>query len=217
MIMSNFKKRVFTSCFLFLLLFLISFSNSIFLYSLIIIGIFAIIEFNSLIKNINKNLLKNFFINILFILFIFVYCSLFYILSYEIYFKIILFSLLLSCVASDIGGYIFGNYFKGPKISKISPNKTISGSVGSLFLGTIVFVILLFLLMNIYNILFILTGIITSVFCQLGDLFFSYIKRKAKKKDTGNLLPGHGGVLDRIDGILLGVPSGFIFLTLVLK
>lgn len=215
--MSNFKKRFFTSCFLFFLLFLILFSNSIFLYSLIIIGIFAIIEFNNLIKNINKNLLKNFLINILFILFIFIYCSLFYILSYEIYFKIILFSLLLSCVASDIGGYIFGNYFKGPKISKISPNKTISGSLGSLILGTIVFVVLLFFSMNIYNTLFIFTGIVTSIFCQLGDLFFSYIKRKAKKKDTGNLLPGHGGVLDRIDGILLGVPFGFIFLTLVLK
>ena len=215
--MSNFKKRFFTSCFLFFLLFLILFSNSIFLYSLIIIGIFAIIEFNNLIKNINKNLLKNFLINILFILFIFIYCSLFYILSYEIYFKIILFSLLLSCVASDIGGYIFGNYFKGPKISKISPNKTISGSLGSLILGTIVFVVLLFFSMNIYNTLFIFTGIVTSIFCQLGDLFFSYIKRKAKKKDTGNILPGHGGVLDRIDGILLGVPFGFIFLTLVLK
>ncbi len=217
MSLSNFKKRVFTSFFLFFLLFLIILFNSIFLYSLIIIGIFAIIEFNNLIKNISKNFTYNFISNIFFILFIFFYCSLFYILSLETHFKIFLFSLLLSCVASDIGGYIFGNYFKGPKISKISPNKTISGSVGSLMLGTFVFVILLFFLINNYNLLFILTGIITSIFCQLGDLFFSFIKRKAKKKDTGNLLPGHGGILDRIDGILLGVPSGFIFLTLFLK
>ena len=217
MIMSNFKKRVLTSCFLFFLLFLISLSNSIFLYSLIIIGIFAIIEFNDLIKNVAKNLLNNFIINIFFIIFIFGYCSLFFILSYELYFKIILFSLLLTCVASDIGGYIFGNYFKGPKISKISPNKTISGSVGSIILGTIVFVTLLFLFENIFSKIFIFTGIITSIFCQLGDLFFSYVKRKAKKKDTGNILPGHGGILDRIDGILLGVPSGFIFLTLFLR
>ena len=58
-------------------------------------------------------------------------------------------------------------------------------------------------------------GIVTSVFCQLGDLFFSYLKRKSKIKDTGNFLPGHGGVLDRIDGILLGIPFGFITLTVL--
>ena len=56
---------------------------------------------------------------------------------------------------------------------------------------------------------------ITSISCQLGDLFFSYLKRKAKVKDSGNFLPGHGGVLDRLDGILLGIPFGFLTLTLI--
>ena len=55
-------------------------------------------------------------------------------------------------------------------------------------------------------------SIVTSISCQIGDLFFSYLKRKAKLKDTGNFLPGHGGVLDRLDGIFFGLPSGFISL-----
>jgi CDP-diglyceride synthetase len=63
----------------------------------------------------------------------------------------------------------------------------------------------------------ILVAVITSVFCQLGDLVFSYLKRKAKIKDTGNFLPGHGGILDRVDGILLGFPIGFISLMLLIK
>ena len=67
------------------------------------------------------------------------------------------------------------------------------------------------------NLIIISTGIITSFFCQIGDLFFSFLKRKAKQKDTGNLLPGHGGVLDRIDGIIFGLPAGFIFLMAFLK
>ena len=115
-------------------------------------------------------------------------------------------------MASDIGGYIFGNIFKGPKITKISPNKTISGSMGSLILSCIIFILFIFYTTNEFNIALLFTGIFTSLFCQLGDLFFSFLKRKANIKDTGNFLPGHGGILDRIDGILLGVPAGFVFL-----
>ena len=69
---------------------------------------------------------------------------------------------------------------------------------------------------NNINYIIVLTGIITSLACQIGDLFFSFLKRKAKKKDTGNILPGHGGILDRIDGILFGLPTGFIFLIIFL-
>ena len=134
-----------------------------------------------------------------------------FLLTNLIQFKIILFSLLLSCIASDIGGYIFGKTFKGPKISKISPNKTYSGSLGSIVFCCIIFTGLIYLLTQNYNIILILTGLIVSVTCQLGDLFFSYLKRKAKKKDTGNIFPGHGGILDRLDGLIFVLPIVYIF------
>ncbi len=216
MISENLKKRIITSILLFFLLILIINYKPIFLYSLIVIGIFSIIEFNDLIKKIVKNINIKLIFNVTFIIYLFIYCSVFFLLTNLIEFKIILFSLLLSCIASDIGGYIFGKTFKGPKISKISPNKTYSGSLGSIVFCCIIFTGLIYLLTQNYNIILILTGLIVSVTCQLGDLFFSYLKRKAKKKDTGNFLPGHGGFLDRIDGILFGVPIGFIFLLLFL-
>ena len=129
--------------------------------------------------------------------------------------KIILFILLLGCIASDIGGYIFGNLFKGVKLTKISPNKTISGSAGSLFLTIVTMTSLIFLITKSVSLNLIALSILTSIYCQLGDLFFSYLKRKAKIKDTGNFFPGHGGVLDRIDGILLAIPLGLITTLLI--
>ena len=125
--------------------------------------------------------------------------------------------LIIICISTDLGGYIFGKTFKGPKLTKISPNKTFSGSVGSIILSSITFCSLLFLMTKNINFIIILTGIVTSLFCQIGDLYFSLLKRKAKKKDTGNLLPGHGGILDRIDGIIFGLPAGFIFLLIFLR
>ena len=217
MISENLKKRIYTSFFLILLLFLMLFLKPILLYFLIIIGIFSIIEFSELIKAFNKEFIPKLFYNLIFILFIFIFCLLFFIFSNIIQFKIILFSLLLTCVASDVGGYIFGKTFKGPKITKISPNKTFSGSIGSIILSCVTFCSLLFLMTKNINFIIILTGIVTSLFCQIGDLYFSLLKRKAKKKDTGNLLPGHGGILDRIDGIIFGLPVGFIFLLIFLR
>ena len=122
--------------------------------------------------------------------------------------KLIIFIILFGCIASDIGGYLFGKTFKGPKLTKISPKKTISGSFGSIFLTCLIFSGLVFYLINIFNIKIMAISIFTSIACQSGDLFFSFLKRCAKIKDTGNLLPGHGGILDRIDGILLGIPIG---------
>ena len=217
MISENLKKRIYTSFFLILLLFLMMFLKPILLYFLIIIGIFSIIEFSELIKAFNKEFIPKLFYNLIFILFIFIFCLLFFIFSNIIQFKIILFSLLFTCIASDVGGYIFGKTFKGPKITKISPNKTFSGSIGSIILSCVTFCSLLFLMTKNINFIIILTGIVTSLFCQIGDLYFSLLKRKAKKKDTGNLLPGHGGILDRIDGIIFGLPAGFIFLLIFLR
>ncbi|MDA9814571.1 phosphatidate cytidylyltransferase, partial [Candidatus Pelagibacter sp.] len=110
----------------------------------------------------------------------------------------------------------FGKIIGGKKLSKISPNKTISGSVGSFILSIIPLIIVsnfnyLDLELNLTNIIFCL---LISLISQLGDLFISFIKRKAKIKNTGNLLPGHGGVLDRIDGIIFAVPFSYFLLKL---
>jgi len=137
----------------------------------------------------------------------------------------IIYSILVS-ILTDVGGLIAGKLFKGKKLTKISPKKTISGSVGSFFFSLL---LLPFFCQDLINImplieltttinhnflqLFIITLIISLV-SQLGDLFFSYLKRKAKVKDTSDLLPGHGGVLDRIDGIIFAIPVGFYLLNL---
>ena len=118
----------------------------------------------------------------------------------------------LICVCSDIGGYVTGKTIGGKKLTKISPNKTLSGSLGS-FLFSIIIPIIFFRFSEFESIsAFILWCLIVSLTCQIGDLIISYFKRLAKVKDVGNILPGHGGMLDRIDGIIFGVPSAVIFL-----
>ena len=216
MISVNLKKRFFTSFLLILILILMMFLKPVFLYILILTGLFSIIEFIEIIKRIYKKYLYRLFFNLLFIMYIFIFFTLFVILTENIPFKAIMFSLLITCISSDIGGYIIGKTLKGPKITKISPNKTISGSIGSFIFSCLTFCGLFFLMTNNINYIIVLTGIITSLACQIGDLFFSFLKRKAKKKDTGNILPGHGGILDRIDGIIFGLPIGFIFLVIFL-
>ena len=126
--------------------------------------------------------------------------------------KIILYILLLGCVASDIGGYIFGKIIKGPKLTKISPNKTISGSIGSFIFSLILTPFFYKFFLSYDLLIFIILTMFVSFASQVGDLLVSLIKRKAKVKDTSDLLPGHGGILDRIDGILVALPIGlFIF------
>ncbi len=217
MITNNLRKRIYTSLLLFCLIYLVAFYEFMLLYTLIVVGVVSSLEFFSLVKKIFKKKIIKFIISFSFIIYIFSFCAIFFSLSNFIYLKVILFSLLISCSASDIGGFVFGKIFKGPKISKISPNKTVSGSVGSLIFCCLTFVGLIIFFTKNISLIIILTGLVTSVFCQIGDLFFSYLKRKAKTKDTGSFLPGHGGLLDRIDGILLGVPIGFIFLILFLR
>ena len=116
------------------------------------------------------------------------------------------------CILSDIGGYLFGKFFKGKKLTKISPNKTYSGMIGSFILSIIFCIIYSYSIsFEDFKTIFIITLLISFI-CQMGDLFISFLKRKAKIKDTGNILPGHGGVLDRIDGILFALPSGIILI-----
>ena len=120
--------------------------------------------------------------------------------------------LMMICVFSDIGGFLFGKIFKGKKLTKISPQKTISGSIGSFLLSLALVPFFQYFLSEKFDSIFdlIMHALIVSLSCQVGDLFISYIKRKAKVKNTGDLLPGHGGFLDRIDGILFAIPLGMI-------
>ncbi len=139
-----------------------------------------------------------------------------------IYFIIILFI----CVFTDIGGYIFGKLFKGPKLTKISPKKTYAGVIGG-YLFAIIFMSL-FLnhlddLSKITNTIMIsqefflnfLFIIFISSISQFGDIVVSYFKRKSKIKDTGKIIPGHGGLLDRIDGMIFAFPATYLILKII--
>ena len=134
----NFKKRFLTSISLLLLIFLFLSSDFVLIYSLIVLGVLSIIEFLNLSKKIFDNRLYLLLANFSFIFYIFIFCFLFIFFSNFIQLKILLILLIFICAASDIGGFIFGKIFKGPKLTKISPNKTISGSLGSLFLSILV-------------------------------------------------------------------------------
>ena len=125
---------------------------------------------------------------------------------------------LLISISSDIGGFVFGKFLGGPKLTKISPNKTYSGSIGGYFLSLIIGLIFLeasdqviSISFNNFSIKYIFFIILISTINQLGDLTISYFKRLKKIENTGNLLPGHGGLLDRIDGIIFVIPLSYIF------
>ena len=207
---SNLKKRIFTSFILFFLVFLIFKFSIILVYSLLVLGIFSILEFLNISRQIFKKKLFKYFINLIFIFYVFLFSSLLIYFFNFFQLKILIFIILCGCISSDIGGYIFGNILKGPKLTKISPKKTIAGAAGSILLSNLSIFILFFYLTGVSNLNIILIATVTSISCQLGDLLFSFLKRKAMIKDTGNFFPGHGGVLDRLDGILLGVPVGII-------
>ena len=217
---SNLKKRIATSVFLISLLIGMFFYSYIMIVSLIIIAIISWIEFYAIISKIfKKTILSDRFFR-----FFYKILSLFYLsgLVYLIFaieseysnLKIYLIYSVLVAILSDIGGLVFGKIFKGKKLTKISPNKTISGSIGSFIFSTLLipFFYKTHIDQNLLNIL--LITFIISLTSQLGDLFISLLKRKANVKDTSDLLPGHGGVLDRIDGIIFAIPLG-IFLFIV--
>ena len=127
---------------------------------------------------------------------------------------------ILICISTDIGGYIFGKTFKGPKLTKISPNKTYAGVVGSFICSLIIGIIFLnnfqVSLSTNTQLFYLLLILSISLISQIGDLIISYFKRLVKVKDTGNILPGHGGLLDRIDGLVFVIPIFYIFLRLFL-
>ena len=116
------------------------------------------------------------------------------------------------CIFTDIGGYVFGKIFKGAKLTKISPKKTYAGVIGSFLLSLtagLIFINYLgkdLAIINIDSLPLLLLILSISFISQIGDLIISYFKRKAKLKDTGKILPGHGGLLDRIDGLIFVMP-----------
>ena len=226
----NLFKRLITSIILLSLFFLINFSHPyIFIFSILIVGIIICIEANNLfsklfsirlvknVSNLEKFNFKFLSLNIITFCYIFfIFCN----LTYNIYRSegpIFFLYVISICFFTDIGGYIIGKIVGGIRLSKISPNKTISGAIGSFIFSTIPLIIffkfnLLNLEINTNNIIFCLT---LSLISQIGDLFVSYLKRKANIKDTGNILPGHGGILDRVDGIIFAVPFSYFLLKLI--
>ena len=215
--MNELTKRIITSVFLVFLLVLAFYYSFILIMSLIVISVIAWIEFNGLISKIFiENKAKTNFLKLSIKAIGLIYLTEF---SYLVFsgivsdnLNIIVLYLFLICISSDVGGLIFGKFFKGKKLTKISPNKTISGTIGSfclsLTLVPIFYNIVFKNLINLFELLII--TIFISLISQLGDLFISFLKRKANVKDTSNILPGHGGILDRIDGILFAVPLGII-------
>ena len=214
---NEFILRILTSVALIILVVLMLRYSVVLISALLLIFVISWLEFNNILENIflkNSN-------------FIFKNLSKFLIFVYLLFFMDIIVNEFLQnqpniswnlifiisiCILSDVGGYVFGKTFKGKKLTKISPNKTYAGAIGSFVFS------LIFCIIYSYSISFvdfktiIFLTILISLICQIGDLFISFLKRKAKIKDTGNILPGHGGILDRIDGILFALPVGIILI-----
>ena len=213
--MSNLNKRILTSFPLLIIAIYAIYNNIILVLSLFIISSILIYEFSNIVKNIfKKNKISSFIFLNLFIFYICLFATqIYFFLGGEFENKQIVFLfILLICIFTDIGGYIFGNIIKGKKLTTISPNKTYAGMFGSFICSLIICT--LFIIYFNFSINFIFFTLLISLVSQVGDLFISYLKRKANIKDTGNFLPGHGGLLDRLDGIIFAIPLGikiFIF------
>ncbi len=213
--MTELHKRIITSISLIIILYL-SFVNILILSKVLFAIVFLLFnEFYNIIKRILINR-KNYQLTFLFL-----------ILLYLIYFSVdiwlllktdsynnknILFFILIICISTDIGGYVFGKIFKGKKLSSVSPNKTYAGVLGSYLLSFVISLLFFNELNSKFN--YLVITFIISTLSQIGDLFISYLKRKAKLKDAGSILPGHGGLLDRLDGILLATPIGLFLVGL---
>ena len=205
-------KRISTSIILIIIAIISFYHSLILLFSLI----FCFYQLLFELFNIGKKIFvkkKTILLFFLFKLLILIYLSILVICIFKIFYldveaeKIFLIFIISISISSDIGGYIFGKTFKGKKISRISPNKTYAGIFGSFFLSVIVGTLIFdpFIKNNI-----IFLSLIISFLTQIGDFSISYLKRKAKIKDTGKLLPGHGGLLDRFDGIIISIPLGLL-------
>ena len=207
----EFEKRLISSIILILVTFLVILEGEIFFNIFLFIAfLISSYEWLKMIKRIDIKIL-----GILFLFFSFY--SAFYFRDQNLEGFVLI---ILICISTDIGGYIFGNLFKGPKLSKISPNKTKSGMIGSYVLSLVVSSIFVIQYSNdIYieqnlienDLKFIILILLISSVSQIGDLIISYFKRSSKIKNTGNIIPGHGGLLDRIDGMIFVFPFVYLF------
>ena len=199
MINNELQKRILSTIILLPLVYYFIVAGSFYLiFFTIICFLISIYEWNRMVKNIEYK-----FLGSLFLIFSF---FTFYELSKTFFWIIIL----LVCVSTDIGGYVFGKLFKGPKLTKISPNKTFSGMIGSYFLSLITFSLLMGWFNFTVNKKFFLVVILISTVSQIGDIIISYFKRLSNIKDTGKIIPGHGGLLDRIDGMIFAFPVFYL-------
>ena len=209
--MNNLQKRILTAIAIFpLSIFFIFKGGYILLSFLLAIFFMANYELFSVFKK-NSNIL---FLDLVLILALF---SIYY-LAENSFWSLLWVIILVIC--SDVGGYAFGKIFKWKKLTNISPKKTVSGVLGS-FIFSLLSVFIIQLVIEIlypfqikYNFLapeFFFLAIVLSLVSQAGDLTISYFKRLEKIKDTGKILPGHGGIFDRIDGLMFVVIVTFFF------
>ena len=212
--MKELNYRIITSIILIIILYTALINKIILAFVLFLIVYISFIEFYGILNKLfkNNNFLKFLSLSttLIYLTFFSLSVLLFLIYDDEVN-KFIIIYILSICISTDIGGYTFGKLIKGKKLTSISPNKTYSGMIGS-FAVSILITYLFFnsLNLNINNFVF---TIIVSFLSQIGDLFISYLKRLTKLKDTGTILPGHGGLLDRIDGIILSLPISLIILS----
>ena len=202
MIKKELQKRILSSIILLPLALYFILSGSYYLIFFTLIGFFiSIYEWNKMVKKIELKFLGTIFI--VFSFYTFYQISITYFWIY----------ILLICISTDIGGYVFGKLFKGPKLTSFSPNKTFAGMLG----GFIMSILSMFIFTYTYgnqnlSINLSVFVIIISLISQLGDITISFFKRLANIKDTGKIIPGHGGLLDRIDGMIFAFPFSNILI-----
>ena len=214
MMIKEFEKRLLSSLILIPIAIFFIIQGSVF-FTFFLSILFLATSYEWLKMSKKNNLLK--ILGIIFLLFSFY-------VAYKIRegesFKLFLFIVVI-CISTDIGGYIFGKIFKGPKLTKISPKKTYAGVIGSFLLSLVTALTFIHYFgtdstkLNTEGLPLLLMILFISLVSQIGDLIISYFKRKAKLKDTGKIIPGHGGILDRIDGLIFVFPALFILVLII--
>ena len=211
--MTNLQKRIFTSIIALPLSLFFIFKGGYFLL-LFLLSIFFVANYE--LFSVFRKKTTILFLDLILILSLY---SIYYLSDLnEISFYILLWIIIL-VVCSDVGGYVFGKIFKWKKLTKISPRKTLSGVFGSfifslfsVFIADTMFSSNQVIPIDFLDPKFFFLAIIFSLIAQAGDLTISYFKRIEKVKDTGKILPGHGGILDRIDGLMFVVILAFVLI-----